>query len=563
MSRRAGLSLAEAAAEVVATNPAFAVGSATIRGVSYPIFVNAPAHVPALLMAGREAMQGGEAEYLVHNERTWTFDAFCTDVARLARGLRRRGVTKGTRVGLAARNGPEMLIAIMAIASLGAVTVFLNAWWTTPELDYAINDSEVGLVFADGPRAARLEPLNVEVVGISDAQQGRQYNDLLGDAHVPLEIAEIDPDDDFAIMYSSGTTGHPKGVVQTHRGAVSAVWTFLMQAVLAPLVDPPAPDAPPAPRPVGLVVTPLFHVTATHPVFLLSIPAGAKLVLMDKWDPDEAVRLIQTHRVTRFLGVPTQSADLLQAAQRAGTDLATLDYLGAGGAKRPPAQVAELAQHFTRANVATGWGMTETNALGIGLVGQEYHDNPSVAGRLYPPIQALEIRDPVGHPLPHGQIGELTVKSAANMRAYLNQPDATQAVLQDGWLSTGDLGFVDARGLVTIVDRAKNIIIRGGENIACLDVEAALHRHEAVAEACVFSVPDARLGEVVGAGVQVKAGHDLSAGALSVFLQGEIAKYKIPAHIWLQRGPLPRGATDKLDRRALRAACLKDLEATA
>ncbi|MEM8578416.1 MAG: class I adenylate-forming enzyme family protein [Pseudomonadota bacterium] len=559
MSASERLSLTEAAAKVVAENPAFAVSQAIIRGVEYPVFTNAPAHVAALLDAAGEHMQGGRADYLVFGDETWTYDAFRTDVAKLAHVLSTKfGVGPGSRVALAMRNCPELMIGIMAIASLGATTVFLNAWWTTDELSYALSDSGAQLVLADAERAQRLAPLAAIVIGVRGAETEHDYNALMADAEASVTAVTIDPDDDFAIMYSSGTTGRPKGVVQTHRSAISAVWTFLMQAVIAPLMDPPAPDAPPSPRAVGLVATPLFHVTATHPVFLLSIPAGAKLVVMDRWDAAEAVRLIDSHQINRFIGVPTQSADLIAAARTAGKPLETIDYLGSGGAKRPPAQVAELAEAFPNSNPATGWGMTETNAVGIGLVGDEYVANPGVAGRLYPPIQALEIRDPEGRALPQGEVGELTVKSAANMREYLNKPEATAEVLKDGWLSTGDLGFVDADGLVTIVDRAKNIIIRGGENIACLDVEAALHRHPDVAEACAFSVPHARLGEVVGAGICVKSGAHLTEDALKSFLDGQIAHFKIPAHMWFQTEPLPRGATDKLDRRGLRDACLKD-----
>ncbi|MEO0936606.1 MAG: class I adenylate-forming enzyme family protein [Pseudomonadota bacterium] len=561
MLNRAGLSLSDAAARVIAENPAFAVETAVIRGIEYPVFANAPAHVPALLDAGRAAMQDGTADYLVFGDETWTYDAFCTDVNRLAHVLRTRfGVSQGDRVALAMRNCPELMIGIMAIASLGAVTVFLNAWWTTAELDYALGDSGASLVLADAERARRLAPLEATVIGVRGAETAHDYSALMADAEAIKPDVNIAKDDDFAIMYSSGTTGHPKGVVQTHRSAISAVWTFLMQAVIAPLMDPPEPDAPPAPRPVGLVATPLFHVTATHPVFLLSIPAGAKLVVMDKWDADKAVELIEAHQINRFIGVPTQSADLIGAARKAGKSLDTIDYLGSGGAKRPPAQVAELAEAFPNSKPATGWGMTETNAVGIGLVGDEYVANPSVAGRLYPPIQALEIRDPDGHALPLGEVGELTVKSPANMREYLNKPEATAEVLNDGWLSTGDLGFIDETGLVTIVDRAKNIIIRGGENIACLDVEAALHRHPAVAEACAFSVPHARLGEVVGAGIQVKTGAQVTEEEMKTFLESNLAYFKIPAHMWFQNTPLPRGATDKLDRRGLRDACLKDFD---
>jgi acyl-CoA synthetase (AMP-forming)/AMP-acid ligase II len=309
-----------------------------------------------------------------------------------------------------------------------------------------------------------------------------------------------------------------------------------------------------------LVVTPLFHVTSTHPVFLLSLPAGAKLVMMHKWHAEEAVALIKREGITRFLGVPTQSADLLNAATRLSVALDSLDYIGAGGAKRPPAQVAELTRAFPMAKPATGWGMTETNANGIGLVGPEYAARPDVAGRLYPPVQELRILDEAGQPLPVGAVGELTVKSPCNMRCYLNKPEATAEVLQEGWLRTGDLGMIDADGFVTIVDRKKNIIIRGGENIACLDVEAALHRHPDVQEACVFALPDAHLGEIVGAAVQLRPGAHTTPQTLQAFLATHIAAFKIPAHIWQFDTPLPRGATDKLDRRGLQARCLSWLQ---
>jgi len=361
-------------------------------------------------------------------------------------------------------------------------------------------------------------------------------------------------------MYSSGTTGHPKGVVLTHRGAVNAVFTWLMQAVMAPLITPPAPDAPDPPRPAALVITPLFHVTATHPLFLLSMPAGAKLVLMHKWDADRAVDLIQDENITRFLGVPTQSADLMQAAQHRGARLETLDFLGAGGAKRPASQVAELAEVFPNAQIATGWGMTETNANGIGMAGLDYVDRPGAAGRLYPPVQDVRFLDDDCNDVACGELGEITVKSPCNMRCYLNKPEATADVLHNGWLRTGDLGKIDADGFVTILDRKKNIIIRGGENIACLDVEGALHRHPAVAEACAFAVPHDRLGEVVGAQVQLRAGHHVTYDDLVAFLSTRIAQFKIPAHVWIKDTPLPRGATDKIDRRGLQQACLAQLK---
>ncbi len=561
-----GLSLDAAVRRVTDENPIFETTEVKIRGVTCRAFRNVPPHVRALMQAARAAQQDGRAEYLVFQDERWSYDEFCRDSNRLAKILETRfGLGKGDRVAIAMRNCPELLLLLTAITSIGGVVVFLNAWWTTEELEYALEDAGVTLVFVDGKRMDRLRPLapdrNLTLIGVRDGEAigDEGFSDLLATMpEADWPTVEIDTDDDFAIMYSSGTTSQPKGVVQTHRGAINAVYTWLMQAALAPLLDPPEDPEAPAPRPVGLVATPLFHVTATHPLFLLSLPAGAKLVVMDRWDAETAVHLIRDEKVTRFLGVPTQSADLAEAAARLREPLETLDYLGAGGAKRPAAQVADLSQRFPKANIATGWGMTETNANGIGMVGKEYLARPGATGRLYPPVQDLRFLDDDGQDVAPGEIGEITVKSPCNMRCYLNKPKETAEVMQDGWLRTGDLGWIDEDGYVTIVDRKKNIIIRGGENIACLDVEGALHRHPVVAEACAFALPHARLGEVVGAAVQLRPGQTVTQAELQAFLSEHIAHFKIPERIWMQPDPLPRGATDKIDRRGLRAACLAD-----
>lgn len=551
---------------VITTEPAFEVTQVEVRGTTFKAFKNIPPTVPALLAAGWARHGDGTFDYIAYEGEVLTYATFCDHVHRTAHALNDDlGVRQGDRVAIAMRNYPELMVLVLAISSIGATVVFVNAWWTTAELDYALRDSGAQTVFADGPRLERLLPLQTDLdltlIGVRDGhgQTAHDYSTLRDGGATGAPEVTIDSDDDFAVMYSSGTTGHPKGVVQTHRGAVNAVFSWLMQSVVAPLVDPPAPGAPEAPRPSALVVTPLFHVTATHPLFLLSLPAGAKITLMHHWDAAEAVRLIRDNNITRFLGVPTQSAELMEMAYEMNESLPTVDYMGSGGAKRPAAQVAKLARAFPNAGIATGWGMTETNALGIGMIGDDYVQRPESAGRLHPPLQELKILDDAGNEVPAGQLGEITVKSPANMRCYLNKPEATAETMQDGWLRTGDLGTVDVDGYVTILDRKKNIIIRGGENIACLDVEGALHRHADVVEACAFSVPDDRLGEVVGATVQLRAGKKISQEQMAAFLDGHLAKFKIPTQLWCQHTPLIRGATDKIDRRAIRTVCL-DLE---
>ncbi|MGI9366476.1 MAG: class I adenylate-forming enzyme family protein [Rhizobiaceae bacterium] len=560
------LTFEDAIDHITRTDPRFLLSRQTIRGVSYPVFANAPRSIPALLADCRQYHGDGTDLYLVYQDERWTYDEFCRDVNKLAHALSKNlQVQPGDRVAIAMRNYPEVLIAMMAISSIGGVIVFLNGWWTTEELDYALSDSGAQLVFADGERAKRLRPLidshALRLVGVREAEEcaAHAYGELMQlDEKVTVPTYDPHPDDDFAIMYSSGTTGHPKGVVQTHRGAISAVYSWWMTGLLIPLTMSAEEFAAKELRPkAALVVTPLFHVTATHSMFLLSLPMGGKLVLMYKWDAEEAVRLVEQEGITRFMGVPTQSAELMEAARRLGAKLPTLEFLGSGGAKRPPVQVGQLHKTFPHAAIATGWGMTETNAIGIGTFGEDYIARPNSAGRLYPPLQEMCILDDERRRLPVGETGEIVVKSVANMRCYLNQPEPTAEILQDGWLHTGDLGYVDDEGFVTIVDRKKSIIIRGGENISCLDVEAALHRHPHVLEAGVFPVPDERLGEVVGAGIQLRPNLDLTQEDLVAFLTKHIARFKIPQYIWFQKHPLPRGATDKIDRRVLSQLCLE------
>lgn len=555
------LTLDEAARFVIANNPRFECGPATIRGIEYTVFTAAPASLYDLLLQAQSVQTGGD--FLVFGDRNITYSEFLSDVERLGGAMQKKlGVKKGQPVAIAMQNCPEMMVAFMAIVSIGAVAVFVNAWWTTDELDYAMRDSGSRIVFADARRAERLAPiqsdLDLTIVGIGTAS-AEPYADMLA---MDLQIVpqKIDTDDNATIMYSSGTTGEPKGVVQTHRSAISAVYTWLMQTEIAKLRAPVIPNAPAPKRPGFLIVTPLFHVTASHGGFLFALAAGAKLVLMEKWNAEDAVRLIDHHEVTRMVGVPTQSADLIGAAKRLGSTLASLVTIGSGGAKQPASQVAKVKEAFPLAQPATGWGMTETNAMGFGINGPDYAAHPDVSGRLYPPLQEIRFVDDDGQDVPAGEVGEILIKSPCVMREYLNKPEDTDRALMDGWLSTGDLGKIDADGIITIVDRKKNIIVRGGENISCLDVESALYRHPAVIEAAVFSVPDERLGEVVGAGIFFR--DPTQEDDLKAFLADHIAHFKIPSHIWSVGEPLPRVSTGKIDARSIRSKYLELMAAS-
>lgn len=554
----------EAAVEyLTSSEELYAIDEVDIRGIHLKVFANAATHVGELLNLCDDY---GDAEFLVFENERYTFTDFKDRVDALAKALQfKYGVSKGERVAICMRNYPEYLIAIMAIASLGAITVFLNSWWTTSELEYGFTDSEARLVLADGPSAERIAPFS-DQLGItyilvrSEAKNQINYSDLMAETYPePQPITDIHADDDMAIMYTSGSTGHPKGVVQTHRGTISAVMSWVMSGRIADLMgttlSPPTDKTGKDLQPASLITTPLFHVSATHACFLLGLVAGAKLVIMNKWNAEQAVNFIEQENITRFFGVPTMSADLVETARQMGKTLDTIRSLDAGGAKRPASQVGEIVEAFPHADPRTGYGLTETNGLGLGIGGKDYVDQPGVAGHLYPPLQEMRIVANNGTEVPRGKVGEITLRSAANMRCYLNKPSETEQALKHGWLYTGDLGTVNEQGIVTIVDRKKDIIIRGGENISCLEVDAALHRHKAIAEAAVFSIPHERLGETIGAGVQLYPGKRLTEADLQEFLRKHLSAFKVPEKVWFLEA-LPRGATEKTDRRALRIECL-------
>lgn len=548
----------DAIQHVISTDPRFQITDTVIRGIPYTTFVNAPESLRSLLQTATETFK--DRELLVYGDLRWTYSEFADEVNRMAHALTGElGVKSGERVAIAMRNYPEMPILIMAIVSVGAVVVPLNAWWSGEELAFAVRDSEVRFVFSDRDRYQSLEPhaekLAITQVAVHDARGPVNYQGLLTQSKdTSWPHAPIQPDDDFAVLYSSGSSGRPKGVLLTHRGVISSVHSWTMGKDVAALMDP-AGAAAKSDTPAFLITTPLFHVTALHSVFLQGVAQGAKLVMMYKWNPEEAAKIIDQEQITRFVGVPTQSADLIDAAKNNSASLSSLETVGAGGAKRPASQVRELDKQFPSAAPAAGWGMTETNSLGILITGPEYVANPEAAGRMTPPLQEMRIVNAKGEEVATGDVGELTVRSPSNMRGYLNLPEETRATLKDGWLYTGDLARMDDTGLFYIVDRKKSIIIRGGENISCLEVEGALHEHPAVAEVCVFPVPDQRLGEIVGAAIYLRDGATAEQDEILAFLKTTLASYKVPEKLWFWQDPLPRGGTGKLDRKVLQRLC--------
>jgi len=550
------LSYEEAAAAVTAPGERYELEIIEVDGVSVRAFRNAP---PSLREIFATARARGDETFLVYEDERWSFADVMAHVDAMAALLvERYGVTPGDRVAIGMRNYPEWVISFAAITSIGAISVSLNAWWTAAELDYALEDCGATVLIADAERAERAEEacdrlgcriLTVRTdAAIAGAERWEDVRDL--GAAMPEVI--VSPDHDATILYTSGTTGHPKGAVSTHRSVVQALMGFGCKTALDRLRRPPAPDAmseslPPA----FILIVPLFHVTGCVPVMLSCFASGLKLVMMYRWDADRALELIAREKVTNFVGVPTQSWDLLESPKFAATDTSSLVSIGGGGAPAPPELVKRVASSFSSGKPNIGYGMTETNAYGPGNSGVDYIEHPTSTGRATPILQ-LAVRDESGRDLPVGERGEIWFKGPHLIRGYWNKPDATAETIVDGWLRSGDIGRLDEEGFVYVEDRAKDMVLRAGENVYCAEVEAAIYEHPAVYETAVFGVPHERLGEEVASVVYVRPGHELTVDALQAHVADRLASFKVPSIVRLVDEPLPRNPAGKILKRELR-----------
>ncbi len=550
--------LKQARQELTGPGGPFEIVEADVLGQRLRTFKNAP---PSVREVWLSTLQFADRPYLIYEDERLSYADSHRLANAVANWLTAQGVNPGDRVAIAMRNFPEWMLIYWACVSIGVAVVGMNAWWTAEEMAYGLSDSAPKVLFLDAERLAREKErpemvAGMQVVGvrIPDAPANViPWADVIATGGSLPDVA-VDPDSDACIFYTSGTTGFPKGAQLTHRGCVANLMNMQYAGASAALsmqratgLEPPATP----PVPVTLITTPLFHVTANNCGAYAATAVGGTLVLMYRWDAGEALRLIERERISGMSGVPVMARELINHPDFEKTDTSSLLALAGGGAQVPPDLVLKIESKVATARPGTGYGMTETCGIITSISGDFFVDKPDSAGPSMPNFEVKCVDDD-GRTVGPGEIGELWVRGSSVIKGYINRPDATASSIVDGWLKTGDVARIDEHGFIYIVDRKKDMVLRGGENVYCAEVEATLYRHSAIAECCVFGVPDDRLGEEVGAAIVLKPGEALTDTALREHCAAIMAKHKIPRYMWFLDEPLPRNASGKFLKRELR-----------
>lgn len=532
-----------------------------VKGATQKWFVNGPQSLRQLYEDNLS-----DEPFYAYEDECYTFQEVYRMAASLAQQLQSRyGVKHGDRVAIAMRNYPEWPIALEAITSIGAIAVAINAWWQPEEIDYAFKLTGVTVVIADQERIERISHIAPEstphIIAVRAAPSDSTTPiDTLTSSNDPMPSVGIHPDDDAVILFTSGSTGHPKGSVSTHRNILAALLSWEVDFVTHFIMENGEFDqekigSAAKSQSTALLAMPLFHVNGLHAVLLSAFRTQRKIVSMYKWDAATAADIIDNEGISTFVGTPAMTGDLVEYAKRSHRNLESLRSTGGGGSARATSQVKDIGQSLKNAAPFTGWGMTETNSIGTGIYGADYLKNPNSSGMCSAVLEVSTI-DEQGNFLPPGDRGELVVRGTSVIHGYWNQPQANKESFVGEWFRTGDVAYIND-GHLYVVDRIKQLIIRGGENIGCGEVEDALLDHPDVIEASVYGVPDERLGETVAATLYISA--DAKNVAISDYLQSKPAKFKVPEYLKLCTEQLPRIASGKIDKRRLRQEHIGDL----
>ena len=533
--------LKEAFAHLRKVNPLLEITDRPINGSIYKVFKNAPKTMRDLFTVIE--FLHGDFPFIVEGKNQLTFAETIQKAKNICTYLNQVGIKPGDKVGICMQNCTEWVVIYVALSAYGVTVVPFNSWWKKEELSYGVEHSEVKLIFSDTKRYETLKDLNIEIIVNEPIDNKQTFNEIVSGTSTEWPEANATEEDISVLLYTSGSTGLPKGVMLTHLAIINSLFSFYTLGELRKIVhNETLLDVENA---SVLINVPLFHVTGLVTQFLLSMLAKRKLIIMYKWEAKYALDLIKEHKVTNLSGVPTQSWDLLNHPDIDNYDLSSLIDIGAGGAARPEDQVFNLHDKFN-IPMTFAWGMTETAALGTILRGDDYLKRPNSAGLIVPNITEIAVMDDSNNFLDTDEIGEIVFKSPSNTIGYLKNEEETKKTIVNGWLKTGDLGYVDDDGYLFIVDRKKALIIRGGENISCLEVENVLDKHPDIMESCVCGIDDDKFGEIVGA--YIYTNKELTKEDLKIFMSDKLANYKVPEVIIFTAEPLPRIASEKIDR---------------
>lgn len=555
----------EALQPLIGPGGPFEVERRTVDGVMMTYYKNAP---QTMLEVFAPAYEHVDKEFVLYEGERWSFDDVLSQAAAIGYQLKERvGIKAGDRVAIAMRNFPEWMSAYIGIVSIGAVVVPLNSWGTARELGYALEDAGARAVFCDEQRYASISSIDVAGELLSIVVRGNEVEAteqccslqefIAGAGGVSMPAAEISPEDHAMIMYTSGTTGKPKGALSTHAALGQAISNFectgtalamsnmdIIGKMMAKGLDA-----------VSLLAVPLFHVSGCHAQFLLNLRAGRRLVMMYKWDSGRAMELIEQEKITTLSAAPSMLLDLLDSPDFGKHDLSSLSGMGVGGAATPAKAIQlmndQVPDHFS----GTGWGMTETNAVGSSMTGAAFNRNNGSAGFVHPCVE-IEIRDDLGVVQPHGSAGTIWVKSPSLVKEYWNRPDANATEFVDGWFNSGDVGYTTEHGYLYLSDRAKDMVIRGGENIYPAEIENQLLELEGVQEAAAYGIPHERLGEELAVTVVPKVGVTLDESAIRHFCRENLAAFKVPSLVFISEEPLPRTATNKVMKQKVKETAM-------
>jgi long-chain acyl-CoA synthetase len=543
---------------------AFEIVTEDVLGVPLQVYKNR-LHSLRDIIAMADARAG--VDFLVQGDRRVTYDEFNSFVRRAAVALEELGVGHGDRVAILSANNVEWVVLFWATAAIGAVIVPLNAWWKSDELEFGLRDSGAKVLVSDARRWQAVRDLvdslpeldHVFVMDLEEADgAARPGTDLLADDPGALPDAGVAEDDFLAILYTSGTTGRPKGATLTHRQALANLQNiFCLGVANASRGGDAAPELSSDIQSATLLVVPLFHVTGCLSTMMLCYASGAKLVLMPpgRFDPDAAMATIEREKVTGFGGVPTIMWRVVESPNFERYDLSTVVRVSYGGAPAAAELVQRIHERFPRVRktLATAYGLTESASVATSNTGDDYRTHPDSVGRPAPTVE-IQVVDADGEPVPVGEPGEIWLRGPTIMRrGYWNRPDATaEAITPEGWFRSGDIGRFDEEGFLYLVDRQKDMIIRGGENVYCVEVEEVLFEHPDVVDAAVVGVPHKVLGEEVKAVVQLKPGASATVETIRAHCANRLADFKVPAHVELRDEPLPRNPAGKVLKSLLR-----------